>query len=160
MQCWPVKHGALPPQVHAPLDEHPSLRPEAMQSVHIDPAEPHEVVVRDRHVAPLQHPLGHVVESHTHMPDAQRWLEAHGGPEPHAHAPDALQRSDRESHATQAVPIVPQVEVEDVRHVVPVQHPLGQLPAVHVAHAPETHAPAHAEQIAPPLPHADGVPPG
>jgi len=161
MQCCPARHGALPPHVQAPLEEQPSLEPDAVQSVHIDPAEPHDVVVRVTQLAPLQQPLGQVVASHTQVPPEQRWPGLHGVPPvPHAQLPELVHRSERESHATQAEPLVPHEPTAAVWHVVPEQHPVAQLVGVQVAQACETHGPLQLAQIAPPLPHAAAVPPG
>jgi hypothetical protein len=72
MQCWPVTHGALPPHVHAPLDEQPSLAPFVVQSTQNVPAVPHDVPERGKQLAPAQQPPPHDIASHTHAPEMQR----------------------------------------------------------------------------------------
>ena len=96
---------------------------------------------------------------------------------PHAHVPEAEQLSAAgRAHETQAAPSVPQVEVDEVVHVVPAQQPVGQdaelqtqapaeqsWPAPHAGPEPHLQAPevqlsaepgAQATQAAPPEPHA------
>jgi len=158
---WPPTHVAPLPQTHAPATEHPSDRPSAVQSTQLAPLLPQLPVARDVHTLPAQQPLAHDVASHTHAPEAQRWPDAHGDPVPHAHAPLA-QRSERASHAMQAVPPDPHVLTDDAEHVLPLQHPLAQLVALQLVHAPPTHeSPAlHVAQAAPPAPHAARLLPG
>lgn len=61
-------HGALAPHTQLPMDEQPSPRPPARQSVHARPLVPHVVAVRVMHVLPSQHRDGHEVALQTQEP--------------------------------------------------------------------------------------------
>ena len=141
------------------------------------PPVPHSaVVVPARHTLPAQQPVGQLVASHTHTPPEHTCPVAQEGPEPQAHAP-LVQRSALASQAAHAAPALPH-EAEDcdevLWQVLPLQHPEGQLvalhtqvppwhvcPLTHALDAPHRHTPAlqvlvmpeHGAHAAPPVPH-------
>jgi hypothetical protein len=83
----PAAHAAPPPQVHAPVPEQPSaFEPHAMQ---VEPDAPHAAAVVGETHAWLaeQHPLGHDVELHTHVPPLHSCPGAHTPPAPQEHVP-------------------------------------------------------------------------
>jgi hypothetical protein len=137
-QRCPVAHAGPPPQVHVPPDEHPS--PAEPHDWHVEPPVPHDGPVGgDVHTLPLQHPLGHDAELQTHAPPLQIWPAAHGGPAPHAHAPEGEQLSACVGlQPTQELPSVPQLERDGVVHEVPLQHPVLHEVALQT-HCPVTH---------------------
>lgn len=151
----PDEQAPLPPHWHAPDVEQLSLVME-LHIVHVPPPVPQ--VLRDRvwHVPlPSQQPLGHEVESHVHMPLTQCCPLAHGDEVPHWHAPLAEQVSAATgSHATQALPPVPQALVVGVVHTGPLQQPLRQLVELQPLQAPlvQVCPLGHAWQLPPPLP--------
>lgn len=109
------------------------------------------------HVAPLQQPLGHDVESHTHAP----LVGSHRCPAEHdvalhTHAPLAPHAGVAPMHAAQAAPPAPHVppsSAPSAMHDEPLQHPLHSKPPQ--VHAPEAHdwPLMQGAQAAPPLPH-------
>jgi hypothetical protein len=60
------------------------------------------------HAVPLQHPVGQVVESQTHWPEAQCSDAPQGALEPHRQPPFAQLSAFAMSQAPQAAPPVPQ----------------------------------------------------
>jgi hypothetical protein len=158
VHVWPVGHE---PQVLPPV--------------------PHAVIrLPGWHVSAAQQPVGQPIPSHTHLPPRQCCPEAHAAPPPHEQEPAALQLS--ESTSSQAVQLVPElphaVNVGDA-HVSPApqqpfahdvalqrQTPLRQTcPTPQGAPVPQVHSPlmqpsavpdAHALQVAPARPHAEG----
>jgi hypothetical protein len=88
-------------------------------------------------VPALQQPVGQLVASHTQPPLTHRWPAAHTAPVPQAQAPLA-QRSALAPHVAQLLPPLPQLAaVAGATQVLPLQHPVGQLAALHT-HAPPT----------------------
>jgi hypothetical protein len=79
----PHRHVPSAPQLSATEESHPT---------HDAPLIPQSLNPRVWQVAPLQHPAGHDVESHTHKPPIQRCPPEHAGPSPQEQAPVALQR--------------------------------------------------------------------
>jgi hypothetical protein len=137
-QVCPLPQAAVVPQRHTPalqvlvLPEH---------GTHAAPEVPHAAALwlaPVRHMPALQHPVGQLVESHTHAPLTQRWPDAHALEVPHRHAP-AVQRSAVALHAAHDAPGAPHcAAVVGLTQVLPLQQPLGQLVALHT-HAPATH---------------------
>jgi len=151
-QLWPAPQAAPLPHRHAPfvqlsavLDEH---------AVHAPPWEPHAPRPFAWHTPFAQQPFGQLVASHTHCPLEQRWPAAHDGPAPQRQAPPA-QLSAPAPHETHAAPLKPHaVAVCIVVHVLPEQHPFGQLAAVQPLQTPLVHVwpiaqPWHAPPPAP-----------
>jgi hypothetical protein len=103
------------------------------------PALPHCVVLGAvTQLEPLQHPVGHDVGSHTHVPPEHRWPAAHAGPVPHRHCPP-VQALAVAPHAMQAAPPPPHCDVDGlVTHVEPLQHPEGHEVGSHT-HVPLEH---------------------
>ena len=103
----------VPPQEHTPA-EHESPDP---QAAHATPLVPHWVADCEdceTHALPLQHPVGHEVASHTHLPV----IVSHSCPVP---------------HALQAAPPVPHdvfVSEANISQTLPLQHPRGQVDAL------------------------------
>lgn len=107
-------------------------------------------------VLPLQHPVGHDAELHTHAPPTHACPAPHAGPEPQLHCPELEQLSAVEaSHCTQATPAVPQLPNAEVSQLAPEQHPPAQLVEVQPVQTPPTQfwSAGHIEQLAPPVPH-------
>jgi hypothetical protein len=169
VQAMPV------PQVHAPLEEQPSANP-APHAAHVPPGAAQAAMESGVQTFPVQHPVGHEVESHTQVPPEQCSPRAHGAPVPHWQVPLAEHVSARTvSHATHVAPAAPQVPSARVLQVVPSQQPSGQdvesqthwparqrWPVVHTAPPPHVQAPAvhpsaavpsHALHAAPAVPH-------
>jgi hypothetical protein len=136
--CWPAAHTAPVPHSQVPVDEHVS--PVSPQSWHAPPPVPQNDGVC-RHAVPLQQPPGHDAASHVHSPWTQCWPEPQAGPDPHAHAPVALQLSvvivAHPTHCEPA-PARPQWANDGVVQAVPLQQPPGQDAAVQTQ-APSTH---------------------
>jgi hypothetical protein len=110
-----------------------------------------------------QHPAGHDVASHLHVPPEHSWPAAQGAPPPHVHMPDEEQPSPVLPQLTHAAPLVPQNRaLVEPTHCVPEQQPLGhdigsqmQWPAEHtwpVTHdeplVPHEHAPEDRQRSA------------
>jgi hypothetical protein len=113
------------------------------------------VLIAGVQVVPLQHPLGHELMSQMHVPATQCCPAAHGAVEPHWQVPPTQLSARSASQATQAIAPVPQVAVDGVLHVEPLQHPVAhpvaqpeQTPPVQVC------APGQTWQSCPPAPHA------
>jgi hypothetical protein len=143
-QICPAEHAAVPPQVQAPAELHPSaVTPHV---VHVAPWSPQVVADGASQTFPEQQPLGHDVALQTHAPLVHTWPVPHAGPDPHLQAP-AAQLSDCGSpHAAHAAPAVPHVAVDEVSQVVPLQHPVGHEVALQTQ-APAEHSwpTAHSE---------------
>ena len=184
-----VPHAAaLGGAVHVEPEQHPVAQLVAVQlehtwlvqlpehTLHAAPPEPQCcAVVPASQVVPLQQPPAQLTLSHLQTPPTQCCPLAHGDPEPHTHAPVALQPSLVIPQATHAPPAGAHVPAEAGKQMLLAQQPPGhevashtqppetqrcpapqaacppqlQLPAVQLlAVAPQsTHAP-------PPLPHA------
>lgn len=169
LQAGPAPHRQLPlRQAFAVIGLH---------ALQLAPPLPQLVVVGDRHIPWLQHPLGQEAPSQTHVPPAQRCPAAQAGPLPQRHTPEA-QESAVASHARQAAPPAPQVPTVLPGSQLPLlqqpvhdaasqtQVPLAQRwPTAQAAPAPHWHCPeapqtlarfgSHEMQAAPPLPQAD-----
>ncbi len=135
-------HGEPVPHVHCPVVPE-QLSDDAPHGAQSSPWIPHcGPVGGETQVAPLQQPFGHVCALQTHAPDWHTCPTPHAADVPHWHTPAAEQLSDSVAeHPTHIAPSVPQVVVEDVSHVVPLQHPFGHDVEL------QTHAPP--EQICP-----------
>jgi hypothetical protein len=116
-QICPVAHGALLPHLHAPPVHRSACVAE--HAVHAPPPVPHVDGAADSHVAPLQHPFGHVALHPVHTLFTQFCDDPHG-----LHVDPPL------PHAEEDVP---------ARHVDPEQHPPGHEVPLHT-HDPLTHA--------------------
>lgn len=129
-QAAPLPHRQTPEALH-PSAVGPQL-------AHAPPAVPH-CAADDRHWSCSQQPDAQLVASHRHAPARQRCPAAQAAPVPQAHAPDAEQLSDFvASHARHMAPDAAQVPTPGGLHVVPLQHPDGQLAASHT-HIPFSH---------------------
>jgi hypothetical protein len=96
------------------------------------PPPPHDDAVTPARQAPsAQQPVAHDVLSQTQVLATQRWPGEQASPLPQRQLPDDEQLSERASHATQVEPALPQVVVERVWQVAPVQQPLGHDVASH-----------------------------
>jgi hypothetical protein len=137
------------PPVHAPLLH--VCAP--LQVAQLEPPAPHaEVEVPGMHTSPTQHPLGHVVTLQDEVVVTQR---------PALHVWFAL-------HTVQDRPPAPHASVEvPVRHVLPLQQPLGHVEALQVL-VVFTHVPCavhcsllpHTSHKSPPRPQAACALPG
>ncbi len=79
------------------------------------PNRPHAISVPALQTPAAQHPLGHEVASHWHLPATQRWPAAQAAPVPQVHAPAVEQVSATfASHVAHAAPAAPQVVSERV----------------------------------------------
>jgi hypothetical protein len=108
-----------------------------------------------RQVAPLQQPLVHEVESHTHAPPTHFCPAWHGAPAPHLQVPPLHVSESFGSHATQAAPLPPQAPSDGDVQVFPAQQPLAQLTLQPVQLPPAHASPAlQVEHAEPPAPHA------
>jgi hypothetical protein len=136
-QCCPVPHAAPPPHAHVPPLPQPS--PLEPQLVHAPPSVPHAPAPGVTHVVPEQHPVGHELALHTQAPPTQACPVPQAALPPQVHVPLDEQPSALAPHAMQAPPLAPQAVAEGVTHVVPEQHPFGQLVALHPAQAPALH---------------------
>lgn len=171
------------PQVQAPA-VHAEVEKESHTS-HVPPPLPHalnEVPGWQVLVLPSQQPVGQLVESQMHWLPLQRWPGAHAGPLPQPQPPSvphALVRGLVEQLAHMPPPAPHAVVVVGLTHVVPEQHPPGQLvesqmhapplhrwPAPHAAFPPHLQTPpvhwlafagSHATHATPLRPHAPGV---
>ena len=116
------------------------------QLLHADPPAPHApLAVPGRQTLPEQHPVGHEVLLHTHDPPEQTCPVAQADAPPHVQTPALEQPSAFVPQATQAPPLVPQLEAFGCWHAPPPQQPVGQDCALHT-HFPPWHSS--------PLPHA------
>ena len=107
LQCCPAAHlGPVPhwqvpaaPQLSAPIESQAEQAAPPMPQ----PAE----VGGETQVLPAQQPPAQLLESHTQLPETQRWPAVQATP-PHVHSPLAEQPSARAaSQATQAWPWLP-----------------------------------------------------
>lgn len=147
-QVRPAAHAAPVPQRHAPLTQ-ALVAPE--QTPQAAPPVPHLVGLWadwPTHAPALQQPLGQLVASHTHAPDAHRWPAA----QPPAWVPQAQAPAVHRSAPVQAVhepPSMPHCAALGLTQVAPMQQPFLQLlesqtqapathrwPAAHGARAP------------------------
>jgi hypothetical protein len=156
---WPWAHIFPPPQVQVPL-VHPSAEgvPHDWQAT---PPTPHGVGDADTRQLPVasQHPVGHEVALHSHLPPRHCWPGLHGVPEPpHSQLPKVQLSATRVLHARQASPPTPHALVERALHVEPEQQPCVQV-CVHPVHAPDAQLSpfGHVWHWLPPLPQAPSV---
>ncbi|GMU61184.1 MAG: hypothetical protein AMXMBFR34_29470 [Myxococcaceae bacterium] len=105
-QRCPAAHCGLVPHRHWPPLQ-VSARP-VTQAVQAPPVVPHAARSITRHWLDWQHPVGQLVESHTHAPETQRCPTAHAALLPHRHTPLAQESAFVVSQAVQAPPPVPQ----------------------------------------------------
>ncbi len=107
MHCSPSPQAAPVPHVQAPELEQPSAL--APHGVHPPPFAPQAVAVGTVHVAPEQHPFGHVVLHPAHVPALQMSFVG-----------QALQRPPPDPQAGCVLP---------GSQVAPLQHPLQLFPS-------------------------------
>jgi hypothetical protein len=157
----PAPHSADEPHRHAP-DVEQLFESDDGHVTHVAPSVPHAVTDGVSHVAPLQHPLGHDVELHVHMPAEQTCPVEHSTPLPHWQPSGPQAFAFVMSHAEHASPCVPHVASDDVSHTAPAQHPLGQFCGVHPVHTCDVHVcgDGHDEHIEPCVPQYVVVVPG
>ncbi len=136
-QSCPAPHAALLPQRHAPPEQLSALF--ASHAEHVPPLAPHALVwLPARQLLPEQQPAQEV-ESHTQLPDWQRWPAAQAASLPQRQLP-LTQLSATVDDALQLVhapPLVPHVPAAAALQVLPEQQPLGHEVASHT-HAPLT----------------------
>jgi hypothetical protein len=77
-----------------------------------------------------QHPFGQPVELQTHRPPTHASPAPHGALPPHVQVPPVQLSVATGSHVEQNPPATPHVAVDAGLHVVPLQHPFGQLVAL------------------------------
>jgi hypothetical protein len=91
---WQVDAVQHPSGQWQPLQEPESQVSPEGHGAQAAPAPPHWLLVLPgSHVVPLQHPVGHEVELHTHWPATHACPEVQAGPEPHWQLPEAPQPS-------------------------------------------------------------------
>jgi hypothetical protein len=164
-----VSDGALQvaPAQH-PLGQLVALQPLQWPAVQVWPAgqaaqalppPPHELALSpDRHAPAEQQPVGHDVPSQTQVLAAQRCPGAQVAAVPHRQTPVAEQLSERASQATQLAPAVPQVAIDRVEQIAPLQQPPGhdvpsqthspfaqRWPPAHAADEPQAQVPSVAQ---------------
>lgn len=116
------------------MAEHPSpLAPHGEQA---PPPVPQFVADAVSHVVPLQQPVGQDAALQAQAPLTHAWPAAHLAPPPHVQLPVPSQPSALMPQPTHAPPPAPHAAAEGVVHVVPVQHPFGQVVALQLAHVP------------------------
>lgn len=150
----PAGQAALPPQVHAPVAEHPSAtRPQSVQS---PPAGPHLAAVRAvRHALPSQQPAQPVVASHLQVLATHCAPGVQEAPAPHRHEP-ALQPLDSDASQTwHCAPFWPHaaIVVPSRTQTSPWQQPVGQDDASQAQEPPEQTCPERQAAL-PPQVHA------
>ena len=122
------------------------------------PPPPHDAAVTSTRQAPCaQQPVGHEVPSQTQVLAMQRWPGEQAVPLPQRQPPDDEQLSDRASQATQVEPALPQVMVERIEQVTPLQQPAGHEVASQM-HAPPTQRWPPAQAAPAPQPQAPVAP--
>lgn len=111
-QRWPPAQAGPVPHWQAPV----VLQRLALlmsQAAHAAPAVPQAVKDGVVHTPPAQHPDGHDVASHMHVPFMHRCPEPHGGALPQRHSPSMEQVSARSgSQAVQAAAPTPHAETD------------------------------------------------
>jgi hypothetical protein len=157
----PLPQAVAPPQVQLPVAEQPS--PVVPQLVQLPPPVPHAIDEGVVQVLFWQQPVGHEVASQTHLPPEHSCPVAHAVAPPQVQVPLVEQPSAVAPQLVHEAPAVPQVaEDVGVLHVLPEQHPLGQLVALQPLHAPlpQVWPVGHVAHVAPAAPHALGSVPG
>ncbi len=181
LHVGPVQHPLVHVSTHP--EQRPSpvqVCPDGQEPQTLPPV-PHAVIrLPGWHDSPLQQPEGQPMPSHTHLPPRQCCPDAHAAPPPQEHEPAALQLSEStSSQAVQPLPEVPHAVKAGDSHVSSApQQPFAhdvllqrQTPLMHTcptpqgAPVPHVHSPvmqpsdvpdAHALQVAPARPHAEG----
>jgi hypothetical protein len=162
----PVTHSAPVPHVQTP-SVHSLAKPP--QLTHAAPPVPQcAVVPGETHVLPLQQPVPQEVALHSQVPEMHCWPLAQTAPAPHAHVPSAVHVSAVIPQLVQVPPFSPQCDgVAGSTHVLPEQHPTGQLvglqlaghtPALQVPEVQATHAPPPVPQLVVVLPASQVLP--
>jgi hypothetical protein len=123
------------------------------------PPPPHELALSPaRHAPAEQQPVGHDVLSQMQVLATQRCPGAQVAPVPQRQTPVAEQLSERASQATQLAPAVPQLAIDRVEQVAPLQQPPGhdvpsqthspfaqRWPPAHAADEPHAQVPSPAQ---------------
>jgi hypothetical protein len=132
LQVAPEQHPVGQLVALQPLQRPPVQVWPAGQVWQAPPPPPQEATVTPARQAPCaQQPVGHDVPSQTQVLAMQRWPSAQAPALPQRQPPADEQLSERASQATQVEPALPQVVVERVEQVVPLQQPLGHDVASH-----------------------------
>jgi len=175
-QCWPAAQGAPLPHWQAPLAEQMSAV-SGLQVRQTVPAVPQVARSGSLHVVPVQQPPGQDVASQTQAPARQCWPGPQAAEVPHRHSPAVQLSALVALQAMQVAPAVPQLVVDGVWQVEPVQQPPAHdiasqtqapttqcWPLPQVGPLPHEQAPealqlsallsSHATQAAPLAPHA------
>lgn len=153
------------PQVHSPLELHPSAagpRPPiggSVQSTHMEPIVPQLIAVRGRQTLPMQQPPGHDRGVHWHAPPTHccpAWHTRRLPSVPQRHSP-SVQRSATMPQFMHAAPPLPHcIAVGGLTHAVPEQHPAPHVrPEQDDVQIPAEQRPiAQTRHAAPPVPQA------
>ena len=139
----PGPHGGPAPQAHAPAMQWSAVR-----------------VSQARHWPDRQHPCAQPA-SHVQLPARQTWPWLQAGPAPQEQAPLVHASAVVSLHDWHATPLAPHVAVVGLTHVLPEQHPPGQVCALQLSHTPLVHSSpgAQVSHVLPALPHDWGVVP-
>lgn len=134
--AWPVVHEGLPPHVHRPLVQASDCDgSQVMQPLPPIPQAFNEGAV---HTLPLQHPFGHEVALHWHVPPTHCWPAPHAGFPPQVQLPFEHVSEVCGSQAAQVPPGGPHVFTDSGVQTPFAQQPLGHDVASHWQ-APLTH---------------------
>ena len=132
LQVLPEQQPVWQVEMLQPLQRPSTQASPAGHTSQLPPPAPHESGVSpSRQRPPEQHPSGHEVPSHMHVPPMHRCPFRQDASLPQRHVPAAEQLSARMSHATHVDPSSPQVVSERVLHMLPSQQPLGQDLSLH-----------------------------
>ena len=124
------------PHVQTPSSQVSEVPVHATQAA---PFFPQAVTLIGWHTPAAQQPLGHEVASQTHAPPWHRWPEGQVALAPQPHEPSARQVLACEAlQAVHAPPSMPHWVADGAVQVVPLQHPVRQLVALH-SQVPLTH---------------------
>jgi hypothetical protein len=158
----PGAHGDAPPHLHTPEAQ---LSPSGAQLAHCAADAPHTPTLcplKSTQASPWQHPA-QLVASHTQLPPTQCCPAAQRLLLPHLHCPPTQLSARTRLHGSQNVPFRPQLLMVcpvSGTHVPALQHPFGQLVALHPSHCWLRQLPLHAWQLTPPPPQAPFCVPG
>lgn len=157
-----VTHSALVPHMQTPAVHAFARAPP--QATHAAPPVPQfKVVPGEKHAFPLQQPLPHEVALQTQVPETHCWPLAQAAPAPQAQVPSDVQVSAVIPQLVHVPPFSPHCDgVAGSTHVLPEQHPSGQLVGLQLAgHTPALQVPdVHATHPVPPVPHSEFELPG
>ncbi len=130
-QRFPAPHVGPVPHAHAPAVQRSAVS--ALHAPHAPPVLPQLSSDWPVQTFPAQQPDVHEAASQVQTPALQRWPAPHAGPLPHAHAPPELQAlAVTGLQAVHVAPPLPQLPADGTVHVLPAQHPFGQLEPLQV----------------------------